>query len=354
LPSLADNENRGAAPPLVTVLIDTYNYGRFIEEAIESVLSQDFPIDRVQVLVVDDGSADDTCERVRKYGSKIEYFYKPNGGQASALNLGFARAGGDIVVLLDADDYFLPGKLSSVAEEFEKHPDAGLVYHALRELHTDTGKILTPEFVSVSGFLPDDARKLLTFCAYPTSCLAFRRKVAEMVLPIPESLRLQADGYIELLAVLLAPAVAIPKALSVYRVHGRNLYYAGDGAGTAEARAIRARSHQNLMSEVTAWTVAHRGDLKYVSTELLLSSQLLQLEEHNFAVEPPGRARFFWFLLRRNYTYSSLQTWRFTLFNYLAAFASFGLGYKNRKIVQAWGARMVENIHSLIGGRRTL
>ena len=60
--------------PHVTVLIDTYNYGRFIEEAVESVLSQDFPMDQLEILVVDDGSTDDTRQRVAKYASKIQYF----------------------------------------------------------------------------------------------------------------------------------------------------------------------------------------------------------------------------------------------------------------------------------------
>ncbi len=340
--------------PLITVLIDTYNYGRFIEEAVESVLSQDFPMDQVQVVVVDDGSIDDTFERVGKYAPKVEYFYKPNGGQASALNSGFALARGDIVALLDADDYFLPGKLRGMAEAFQKHPDAGLIYHALRELHTDTGNAVEPGFVSVSGFLPDDVSKLVTFCAYPTSCLAFRRKVAERVLPIPESLTLQADGYIEVLAALLAPVIAVPEALSVYRVHGGNLYYAADGTGTAEERQRRVRSHHNLMSELRAWTVAHRHELNRARAELLLNSQHLRLEEHSFVIEPPGRVRFFWFLLRQNYTYRSRQTWRFSVFNYLAAFVSLSLGYRNRKIVQAWGAKVVRSIQSLISGHGAL
>src|ERR1700756_5676379 len=113
--------------PLITVLIDKYNYGRFIEEAIESVLSQDFPAEQMEILVVDDGSTDDTAERVRKYGQRVQYFYKPNGGQASAFNFGFAQARGEIIALLDADDYWLAGKLQRVAEEFQKNPGLGMV-----------------------------------------------------------------------------------------------------------------------------------------------------------------------------------------------------------------------------------
>ena len=90
--------------PLVTVLISAYNYGHFIEEAIDSVLAQDYPNDRLEILVVDDGSTDDTTERVRKYGSRIQYIHKPNGGQASAFNFGFERASGDVIAISDADD----------------------------------------------------------------------------------------------------------------------------------------------------------------------------------------------------------------------------------------------------------
>jgi len=70
----------------ITVLIDTYNYGRYIEEAIESVLAQDFPAEEMEILVVDDGSTDDTRARVGKYADRVKYIYKKNGGQASAFN----------------------------------------------------------------------------------------------------------------------------------------------------------------------------------------------------------------------------------------------------------------------------
>ncbi|MGC1491253.1 MAG: glycosyltransferase family A protein, partial [Candidatus Acidiferrum sp.] len=81
---------------LITVLITAHNYGQFIEESIDSVLAQEFPPDQLEILVVDDGSTDDTAERAKKYGSSITYLYKENGGQASALNYGLERACGEI------------------------------------------------------------------------------------------------------------------------------------------------------------------------------------------------------------------------------------------------------------------
>ncbi len=74
--------------PFFSVLIDTCNYGEFIEEAVSSALAQDFPAVEREILVVDDGSTDDTQERLRKFGEAIRYLRKPIGGQASAFNSG--------------------------------------------------------------------------------------------------------------------------------------------------------------------------------------------------------------------------------------------------------------------------
>ena len=158
-----DVRDEARCEPVITVLIDAYNYGRFIEQAIESVLSQDFAMEQVEILVVDDGSTDDTAERVKKYGGAIRYLRKENGGQASAFNLGFAEARGEFVFTLDADDYFLPGKLRRVMEEFEKHPELGMIYHRLMELDDKSGKLREARFAFslISGFLPDDKEKLV-------------------------------------------------------------------------------------------------------------------------------------------------------------------------------------------------
>ena len=334
--------------PLITVLIDSYNYARFIEEAIDSVLSQDFPKEQMQILVVDDGSTDDTAERVRKYGSSIEYVRKENGGQASAFNVGFQHAKGDIVVLLDADDYFLPGKLRRIVEEFEKHPDAGMVYHARLELFSDTGSLKDePEFVGLTGFIAKDEEKMDKYVPYPTSCLAVRRKIAERVLPISGSLRLQADGQFGFLIPLIAPIVAVAEPLAVYRIHGNNLFYTSETAGL-EGMQRRAKSFMNLIREVKLWMKEHKQDVKGAKTGVFFGRHTLLAEEHQFRVDPPGRLRFFSFLLRQNYTYRRLQTRKFTIYNYLTAVPALIIGYKNKHIFYEWRRRMLERFESVL------
>src|SRR5580704_13526875 len=108
--------------PAVTVLIDTYNHERFIEQAIVSVLEQDFPATEMEILVVDDGSTDRTSEIVQKFEPRLRLIRKLNGGQASALNLGISQARGAIVAFLDGDDWWAPQKLRNVVDTFDKNP----------------------------------------------------------------------------------------------------------------------------------------------------------------------------------------------------------------------------------------
>jgi glycosyltransferase involved in cell wall biosynthesis len=92
----------------VSVIIPAYNAARFLPEALESVFSQTWP--ELEVIVVDDGSTDDTREMLKPYGERIQYLHKENGGPASARNLGLRHARGRFVAFLDADDLWLPRK----------------------------------------------------------------------------------------------------------------------------------------------------------------------------------------------------------------------------------------------------
>src|SRR5713101_1562277 len=183
--------------PRITALIDTYNQGRFVEEAIESVLAQDFPAGEMKILVVDDGSTDDMRERAEKYGERIRYIWKPNGGQASALNLGFKEARGEIVALLDGDDVWLPNKLRRVEEQFSRHPDAVIVYHPCIVWDAAQDRTIPDSgFCPVTGRMPLDRGSLLRYGDYATSCMALRRRAAAPLFPIPVDLQIYADSHL--------------------------------------------------------------------------------------------------------------------------------------------------------------
>lgn len=111
--------------PLVSVVIPAYNSERFVDEAIESVLSQSHQ--RIEVIVVDDGSTDGTAARVRAYGDRVRYFHQANAGVGTARNRGLAIATGDYIAFLDGDDVWQPEKLEVQLEIAARNPESGLV-----------------------------------------------------------------------------------------------------------------------------------------------------------------------------------------------------------------------------------
>ena len=110
---------------LVSVVIPTYNYGRYVGAAVESALAQTYPA--VQVIVIDDGSTDDTRERLTAYGKRIRYVYQENQGLSAARNTGIHLAAGKFVALLDSDDLFHPRKIELQMKLFADRPKLGLV-----------------------------------------------------------------------------------------------------------------------------------------------------------------------------------------------------------------------------------
>lgn len=313
--------------PLITVLIDTYNYGHWVEEAIDSVLSQDYALDRVEILLVDDGSTDDTAARVKKYGGRLQYLYKENGGQASAFNYGIGQARGEWVALLDADDFWLPGKLQRVAEACLRNPDAGLVYHGFREFVQETAEWIDGGFSEVSGRLTGDRRRLLQYTAAQTSGLTFRTEVVRRILPLSEKLTTQADGLLAALVVFLAPVVAIPERLAVYRIHGKNLYFQGPGAVDRERQERRVKVSRDLLAEMDEWLRREGFDLREQATLAFRRRWKLVLERDEFVLNPPGRLRFFWHKVRAMHTMDPCLNWKIQLENASDAIGALLVGY---------------------------
>lgn len=334
--------------PFVSVLIDTYNYGRFIEEAIESVLSQDYPAEQMQILVIDDGSTDDTAERVRKFVPRVEYLQKPNAGQASAFNFGLARTRGEIVAFLDADDYWLPGKLQSIAQEFEKHPEAGMVYHAFWTLGQGR-KLRAGGYCGQSGFVPADRKSLLLYDLHPTSTLTFRRSVLDRVLPVPEELVIQADAHLSACAIFVAPVCYVREPLTVYRIHGSNLWNTGENQ-EHEGRVRQRLSTTRLVGKgVRAWLQKNRFDAGAVDLQAFLLQWELRGESDEFKLSPPGRLRFTRHLLQYPRHYGLRMTWRHKLVSYLNALGALLTGYRYYDLLDEFRVR----IKGALFGRRS-
>lgn len=230
--------------PLVSVLIDTYNHERYIEQALVSAAEQDFPANDFEILVVDDGSTDRTPEIVRKFAPRVRLLQKNNGGQASAFNAALPELRGDIVALLDGDDWFARGKIAAVAKAFEDHPEAAAVSHGYFEFYETTQEAKPrvpdqPQFLSMTT--PDDAAHAAAHWSFLViGALTVRRTVLQQVFPISESLVFCADAPIAWASMAMGTFV-LKNALSYYRHHDTNLH----AIGQANRERARRRAEMN-------------------------------------------------------------------------------------------------------------
>ncbi len=214
--------------PSVAIVIDNYNYARYLVAAVESALAQSY--DAVRVIVVDDGSTDESREFLSGYADRVELILKENGGQASAFNVGYAACREDIIIFLDADDVLLPHAADLVAGRFAREPALVKVQYRLEVI--DAAGRLTGEVKPLPHLaLPqgDMRRAELAFgfdlVWLATSGNAFRREAVAELFPIPEKrFRLCADRYLVHLAALLGPVASLDDIGGRYRVHGANSY----------------------------------------------------------------------------------------------------------------------------------
>jgi glycosyltransferase involved in cell wall biosynthesis len=212
--------------PLVTILINNYNYGRFLAQAIDSALAQSYP--NLQVIVVDDGSVDNSRAVIRSYGNRITPIFQANGGQASALNAGFSQSKGDWLLLLDSDDLFVSSKVQTLMSYANAFPLAGLIAHNLNYCDEKGEATAFPGFETSEVRLVDDRAKArrgkFSGCLPPTSALAIRRGTASEIFPVPPDFTIAADNFIQTVALALTPVLVIPEFLAIQRIHPENSY----------------------------------------------------------------------------------------------------------------------------------
>ena len=237
--------------PFITVLVDTYNQEAFIEEAINSVIEQDFEAADTEIIVVDDGSTDRTLQLLRKFAPRIRILSKANGGQGSAFNAAIPEARGAIVAFLDGDDWWAPGKLTAIAEAFDKDASVGLVGHGITEVYPDGGR-RTEVLRKISRFRIDSTEGAKIFrmrkCFLGTSRMAYRTEILRRIGCVPEVLRFEADEYLFTLAGLFADVMILPVSFTYYRLHDSNLFQftKGDSQSIRRKQAVLAALAQSL------------------------------------------------------------------------------------------------------------
>ena len=237
----------------VSVLIDTYNHERFVEQAVVSVLEQDFPDAEREIIVVDDGSTDGTSEIVKKFEPRVRLLRKENGGQAAAFNAGIPECKGEIVSFLDGDDWWAPGKLQAVAGTLASEPSIGLVGHGITEVFPDGGQHVQL-LKEVHRFRVDSEAGARTFrlrkSFLGTSRMTIRAAVLRQIGRAPEALAIQADEYLFTLSGFLADVLILRESLTFYRLHAGNAFQVADG--NTQALRRKQKVLESLAKSITA------------------------------------------------------------------------------------------------------
>lgn len=232
---------RGPAPR-ISVVVPSFNQGRFLAATLDSLLAQDYP--DLQILVVDGGSMDETREVIGRYAADIDWWVsEADRGQAHAINKGMARADGDVLAWLNSDDCLMPGALWRVAAAFRADPAPDVVY-GHRVLIDDDGRDIG------RWILPTHSESMLTYADYiPQETLFWRRELWERTgARVDESFRFALDWelirrYVE----AGARFELLPAFLGQFRVHAEQKSTAHiEQVGFAEMERIRAACRERF------------------------------------------------------------------------------------------------------------
>jgi len=171
--------------PLVSIVTPSFNQAQFIEQAIQCVLSQDYP--NIEHIVVDGASTDETVAILRKYDDKIHWISEPDNGQSEALNKGFQLAEGDIIGWLNADDLYMPYTVSLAVDYLQKYPEVSLV-HGAGQYIDENGRVIMSRRGGDFGL-----EKLIGINTIMSIATFFRREIFDSVGFLNEDLHYVMD-----------------------------------------------------------------------------------------------------------------------------------------------------------------
>ncbi len=246
--------------PLVSVIIPNYNYACYLPQAIDSVLAQTYA--PVEIIVVDDGSRDDSLAVLKSYGARLRWVTQPNQGVAAARNHGARLSQGSYLAFLDADDYWLPAKLERQLERFLQNPELGLVYCGVAEFN-ESGTVSLRQEGAEGGVLQE--LLLLRRPAFFGGGSGFvtPRALFEEAGGFDEHLSTSADWDLALRLAARRPFGFVSEILLKYRLHNSNMH-ANVGVMERDMMLVYAKAFEQAPAEVRALRRASYGRLHMV------------------------------------------------------------------------------------------
>jgi hypothetical protein len=253
--------------PAVSVLLPAHNYERFVGQALESALSQEYPADLLEIVVVDDGSTDGTAAVVEAIAAsnpgRVNLIRQQNQGQVATIARARAEAHGELLAFLDADDVWLPAKTRKQVDAYLSAPNIGLVFADMRTIDAD-GRVLKESLYEPGEFVLDPlrlfARVMRTNVIYGGSTL-YRADLFR-----------QPPDWIESWDWWLAACVTqrqaagelkvefVPEPLALYRQHGDNMLLGASGSKFAALRRRQLTHHRMAVRTIDLSTLGP-GDL---------------------------------------------------------------------------------------------
>lgn len=232
--------------PLVSILINNYNYGQFLVRTLDSALGQTY--DNVEVVIVDDASTDDSWSIIESYGDRcISYRQEQNRGQGAALNKGFELSKGEIVIFLDSDDMLYPEAVEEVVRVWGENTSKVQFYLAIVDENDRPMPNRRPHIPMIDGDMEALVRHWGFYPSPTTSGNAFARSMLERTMPVSEKTwSMGSDVLLVALAPLYGDIVSIHRPLAAYRVHVRNSSGLG---GRLDPLLIRRKLLNQLDSE---------------------------------------------------------------------------------------------------------
>ena len=196
-----------------SIITPSFNQGQYIEQTINSVLSQNYP--NLEYIIIDGGSTDNTVEIIKKYEKHLKYWVsEPDKGQSHAINKGFKMATGDIIAWLNSDDMYMQNTLSYVAEEFIDNPDVDIIYGDVINF-SETKK----DYYVVKKFDPLD---FLSRISIHQPGVFWRRKLLNEVGLLDQSLHFAMDYDLWMRLFFNYKSMKINKPFAKFRMHGNS------------------------------------------------------------------------------------------------------------------------------------